>query len=56
MQLFYHNSDMLIPNVAHAKLYSVFFLLKIQKQNGRQNFTTVHHGLAHNEHKHIISV
>ena len=36
-----------------------FFLLKIQKQNGRQiseNVTALHHGLAYNEHKNIISV
>ena len=37
MQLFLHNSDMLISNLPHAKLYSVFFLLKIEKQKGRQN-------------------
>ena len=32
MQLFLHNFGTLIPN-----LYFVFFLLKIQKQNGRKN-------------------
>ena len=37
MQLFLHNLGTLIPNLPHAKLYFVFFLLKIQKQNGRQN-------------------
>ena len=29
MQLFLHNSDMLIPNLPHAKLYFYFFLFKI---------------------------
>ena len=37
MQLFSHNLGTLIPNLPHAKLYFVFFVLKIQKQNGRQN-------------------
>ena len=37
MQLFLNNLGTLIPNLPHAKLYFVFFLLKIQKQNGRQN-------------------
>ena len=37
MQMFLHNLGTLIPNLPHAKLYFVFFLLKIQKQNGRQN-------------------
>ena len=37
MQLFSHNSDMLIPNLPHAKLYFEFFPFKIAKQNGRQN-------------------
>ena len=36
MQLFLYNLETLIPNLPHAKLYFVFFLLKIQKQNGRQ--------------------
>ena len=29
MQLFLHNLGTLIPNLPHAKLYFVFFLLKI---------------------------
>ena len=33
---------MLIPNLPHAKLYSVFFLLKSQKLNGRQNLWKCH--------------
>ena len=37
MQLFLHNLGTLIPNLPHAKLYFVFYLLKIQKQNGCQN-------------------
>ena len=37
MQLFLHNLGTLIPNLPHAKPYFVFFLRKIQKQNGRQN-------------------
>ena len=32
-----HNLEILIPNLPHAKLYFVYFLPKIQKQNGRQN-------------------
>ena len=54
MQLFSHNLWTLIPNLPHAKLYFVFFLLKIQKQNGRQNWWkchNLHHGLAYNDHK-----
>ena len=34
MQLFSHNSDMLIPNLPHAKLYFQFFPFKFAKQNG----------------------
>ena len=59
MQLFLHNLGTLISNLPHAKLYFVFFLLKIQKQTGRQiseNVTTLHNGLAYNEHKNITSV
>ena len=52
MQLFLHNSDMLIPN-PHAKLCSVFSPLKMAAKI-YENVTTVHHSLAHNEHKNII--
>ena len=36
MQLFSHNSNMLIPNLPHAKLIFSFSLSKLKK-NGRQN-------------------
>ena len=57
MRLFLRNSDMPIPNLPHAKLSFVFFLIK-NKMAAKicENFTTVHHGLAHNEHKNIILV
>ena len=42
MQLFSRNSYMLISNLPHTKLYFVFFLLKIEKQNGRQNLWKCH--------------
>ena len=32
MQLFLHNSDMLIPNPPHSKLYFYFFLLKLKNK------------------------
>ena len=59
MQLFLHNLGTLIRNLPHAKLYLAFFLTKIQKQNAAkisENVTTLHHGLAYNDHKNIISV
>ena len=37
MQLFLHNLGTLIPNLPHAKLYFLFFLPKLKKQNSRQN-------------------
>ena len=57
MQLFLHNLGTLIPNLPHAKLYVVFFLLK-NKMAAKisENVTTLHHGLAYNEHKNTISV
>ena len=54
MELFLHNSDMLIPNLPHAKLYFVFFLPKIQNKMAAkisENVTTLRHDLLHNEHK-----
>ena len=42
MQLSLHNSDMLIPNLSHAKLFFLFFPFKIDKQNGRQNIRYNH--------------
>ena len=59
MQLFLQNLGTLSPNLPHAKLYFVFFLLKIKKKMAAkisENVTTLHHGLAYNEHKNIISV
>ena len=60
MQSFLHNLETLIPNLPHAKLYFVFFLLKIKKNKMAakisENVATLHHGLAYNEHKNIISV
>ena len=59
MQLFLHNLGTLITNLPHAKLYFMFFLLKIQKKMAAkisENVTILHHGLAYNKHKNIISV
>ena len=57
MQLFLHNLGTLIPNLPHAKLYFVFFLLKIKKKKMvakiSENVTALHHGFAYNEHKNI---
>ena len=56
MQLFLHNSDMLTPNLPRAKLDSIFFLSKFKNKMAAKicdNVTTVHHGLAHKEHKNI---
>ena len=57
MQLFLHNLGTLIPNLPHAKLYFVFFLLKNKMAAEiSKDVTALHHGLAYNEHKNIISV
>ena len=59
MQLFLHNLGTLIPNLPHAKFYFVFSYSKFKNKMDAKiswNVTTLHHGLAYNEYKNIISV
>ena len=60
MQLFSHNSDMLIPNLPHAKLYFNFFPFKIAKNKMAAKITDkvsiimiIHHVWVHIGHTNL---
>ena len=62
MQLFSHNSDMLIPNLSHAKLYFKFSLSKLQNTMAAKIadkvsiIMIIHHVWVHSGHTNLTFV